>query len=218
MSGRRTGWVVPVLIAVVVVLAAFVVYAVVGTDGEEAVEEAAAERDAERERALDEKRRKLQQVLATKRPPRRIEDRPGAPYRQQRDEDQPAQLTPRQKVALKGALDKFYSPQDLAQALRDRTAPRYAREVNQKYQELVVSETIDDAQGSVPITPDVRLVIKRLNVVAGYAMNMLHTMRPEGHEDLQQQMMDRINNSFGKRFDQLNQDYPFLDAQTVNSL
>jgi hypothetical protein len=49
-------------------------------------------------------------------------------------------------------------------------------------------------------------------------MNMLHTMRPEGMEHLQQEMMDRINNSFGKRFAQLNQDYPFLNVQTVDGL
>jgi hypothetical protein len=219
MSGLRAGWVLPALIVLALALLAFVVYTVAGF-GDEGDEQVVGEgRDDARERALEEKRRKLKQVLASKRPPRRVDERrPHAPGRPPPDADEPASLTPRQRVALKSALDSFYSPADLADALRDRTAPEYAREVNRKYQELVLSETIGDAQGSIPVTPDVRQAINRLNLVAGYSMNMLHTMRPEGMEHLQQEMMDRINNSFGKRFAQLNQDYPFLNVQTVDGL
>jgi hypothetical protein len=137
---------------------------------------------------------------------------------QEPDTEQPVSLTPQQRLALKATLDGFYSADDLAAALRSRTAPDYAREVSHEFFEAYAAEALEIDRGSVPVTPEVKQVLSRMGVVKDYVMNMLHTMRQPGQEALQQKLMDDINGSFGVRIDQLNADYPFLAVQKVESL
>lgn len=222
MSRGGTGWVVPVLAVLLVGAAVGMVLVITGSDDEGESEESATadrraqEKDAERER----KARQLKQVLETRRP--EPKEPKGLEMAQQlgvvKSEDQPEPLTREQRLALKSVLDGFYSPQGLADALRNRTAPDYAREVSQKYRDAVEGNEIDYGRGVVPVTPDVKKVLDRMGVVKDYVMNMLHTMRPEGQEELQQQMIERMNDSMGRRIDQLNADYPFLGIQKVESL
>jgi hypothetical protein len=221
MSKGGSSWVVPALGVVLVGLAAVIVVVVTGGEDEEEpdrspTEERRTERDEEREKKAEQ----LKKVLSTK-PPLRKGPKPPPLVRDPEpvgDSDGPVSLTPEQRLALKSALNGFYSPEALADALRNRTAPDHAREVNQKYLELLESKEIDYGRGIVPVTPEVEEVVKRLGVVKDYVMNMLHTMRPEGQEALQQQMMDRMNDSIGRRIDQLDADYPFLGIQKVESL
>lgn len=222
MSKGGSGWVVPVLAVLLVGAAVGVVLVIAGSDDDGDAEESAAEdrRAKEREAERERKARQLKQVLETRRPER--EKPKGLEVAQKlgivKSEDQPDTLTREQRLALKSVLDGFYSPQGLVDALRNRTAPDYAREVSQKYREAVEGNEIDYGRGVVPVTPEVKKVLDRMGVVKDYVMNMLHTMRPEGQEELQQQMMDRMNDSMGRRIDQLNADYPFLGIQKVESL
>ena len=221
MSKGGSGWVVPVLAVLLIGAAVGMVIVITGSDEDiepdaSAAEERRAQRDAEREQKAEQ----LKKALETKRPQRQAPEVPEMMKKLGlvKDEDEPEPLTPEQRLALKSVLDGFYSPKGLADALRSRTAPDYAREVSQKYREAVEGETIDYGRGSVPVTPEVKEVLDRMGVVKDYVMNMLHTMRPEGQEELQQQMMDRMNDSMGRRIDQLNADYPFLGIQKVESL
>jgi hypothetical protein len=219
MSKKRIHFVIPLLGLLLAALIAGVLYAILSAEDHEPEPDAEIGSQSERERALAEQRRRLQQVLTTKRPPRKAaEPRQAVGDRPVSKVGQPVDLTPRQRVALKAALDRFYSPAGLADALRDRSAPDYARGVSHEYQQLRDSETLGDGRGSVPVTPEVDEVIKRMGVVRDYVMNMLHTLRPEGQEHMQQQMMDRMNESIGRRIDHLNSDYPFLDVQKVEEL
>lgn len=216
MGAKRTGWILPVIAALMLGAIAWMVFVIIGSGDEDEPDRSA---EAALERASEEKRQR-EQVRETKRPLRKGPKPPPLVLdrREEDDADQPASLTPEQRLALRSALDRFYSPGDLADALRNRTAPDYAREVSQKYREIFDGDEIDYGRGTVPMTPEVKQVVGRLGVVKDYVMNMLHTMRPEGQEGLQQQMMDRMNDSFGRRIDMLNADYPFLNVQIVDSL
>lgn len=216
MSGKGTGWILPAIAVLMLGAIAWMVYMIVGSGAGdepdrpvEAEPEATPPEPAEREPVRQARR----PVRKGPKPPPLVRDR--------EPEDrgnEPASLTPEQRLALRSALDAFYSPGDLADALRDRTAPDYAREVSQKYRELFDGDEIDYGRGAVPMSPEVKQAVGRMGVVKDYVMNMLHTMRPEGQEDMQQQLMDRMNDSFGRRIDQLNADYPFLNARIVDSL
>ena len=217
MSDHKSGWVVPVLAVLLVGAAIGMVVVMAGSDdGEQPERTAADDRREEREKKAEQ----LKKVLETKRPLRKGPKPPPLVRdpEPEADPDEPVKLTPEQRLALKSVLSSFYSPDRLADALRNRTAPDYAREVSQSYREAFESEQIDYGRGSVQVTPEVKEVIKRMGVVKDYVMNMLHTMRPEGQEELQQQMMDRMNDSMGRRIDLLNEDYPFLGIQKVESL
>jgi hypothetical protein len=221
MSKAGSGWVVPVLAALLIGAVVGTVIVLVGSgDEEEPPRSVAEERRNDRDRERERKAQQLKKALETRRPER--EAPKGLEMAQKlgiiKGEDQPEPLTREQRLALKSVLDDFYSPRGLADALRNRTAPDYAREVGQKYREAVEREEIDYSRGVVPVTPEVKQVLDRMGVVKDYVMNMLHTMRPEGQEELQQQMMDRMNDSIGRRIDQLNADYPFLGIQKVESL
>lgn len=221
MSRGAAGWVLPILAIVLIGAAAAMVIVITSSDGEdEPARPAADERRAEKEREIQRKKQQLEKALSTRRPAR---ERPGIPAaardREPSDDGEGTpDLTPAQRLALKSVLDGFYSPGELRDALRNRTAPEYAREVSQRYIEALESKEIDYGRGTVPVTPEVETALRRLGVVKDYVMNMLHTMRPEGSEELQQQMMDRMNDSLGRRIDQLNEDYPFLGVQKVESL
>ncbi|MBW2277029.1 MAG: hypothetical protein JRF63_06020 [Deltaproteobacteria bacterium] len=211
----------PVLGVLLVGSAIAMVVLIVGSDDEgEPVRSSADERRAAREEDREQKAKQLKKVLENKRPLRKGPQPPPLVRDPEPAEDQhePASLTPQQRLALKSVLAGFYSPDRLADALRNRTAPEYAREVSQSYREAFEGDQIDFGRGVEPVTPEVKEVIKRMGVVKDYVMNMLHTMRPEGQEELQQQMIDRMNDSMGRRIDQLNEDYPFLGIQKVESL
>jgi hypothetical protein len=216
MSGKGTGWILPAIAVLMLGAIVWMVY-MIASSGDEDEPEPPVE--AEQERALPEPDRR-ESARQTRRPLRQGPKPPPLvrDLEEQERDNEPARLTPEQRLALRSALDAFYSPDDLADALRNRTAPDYAREVSEKYRQLFDGEEIDYGRGTVPMTPEVEQAVRRLGVVKDYVMNMLHTMRPEGQGGLQQEMMDRMNDSFGRRIDQLNADYPFLNVQLVDSI
>lgn len=193
-----------------------------GTDrppAAEVAEETAKARKERRDDRLEQRAEDLRRMMEAKRrvqkERREREEASNAGTQPSPEERSPARLTSAEKVALRGLMESFYSPERLREALSNRTAPDLAREMSRTYGEAFGAERIGGTAEAVQVGPAVREAISRMGLLKDYGMNALHAQRSEGDEELQWQLVEKINRSFAERIDALNADYPFLGVRLL---
>jgi hypothetical protein len=204
------------VVLAVAALAGWFLFGSAGTVGALAPEESPAARRERRDERREEQAARLRQALEAKR--KRALAWPGesAPAALPIPEDRsPERLTGAEKAALLGAMERFYSPERLRDALANRTAPDLVREMSRSYGETFGAESLGGPADPVPVTPAVREALQRMGLLKDYGMNVLHAQRGEGEGEAQRRMVEKINRSFAERFDGLNAEYPFLGARLL---
>jgi hypothetical protein len=211
------------LLALVLGAAAFAGWHLLGSGktGDDAIRQAPREGvEARRDRRDDRRERqagRLREALEKRQRGdalRRATPDPGAPSAPVADVP-PAPLTNAEKAALRGLMERLYSPERLREALAERTAPEVVREMNRVYGEAFGAESLGGPDSSVPVTPALREAVSRMGLLKDYGMNVLHAQRGEGEGETQRRLVEKINGSFAERIEALNADYPFLGARLV---
>ncbi|MBW2531850.1 MAG: hypothetical protein JRI55_10230 [Deltaproteobacteria bacterium] len=125
------------------------------------------------------------------------------------------ELGPREQRAMQLAYEALYDPDHLWDTVNRGDAGQASREFSRRYAELYSAGSLSDGQGQVPVSDNMRTALRDLRVLSGYAANVLHAQRADGDQAKMAEMLERLNENWRPRFDQLNADYPFLEAKMV---
>ncbi len=205
------------MIAVAVLLCggAIAVFLIFGDDGDPPVEpklkgtimEAASGEDAKKLRVMKKKLERFTHAMRKK--------QTEAEERIQAAGESKLNLDPREKMALKAAIGGCYDPRAIQRALEEKRTSEYASEVIEMCDGIRRAETLDTPTGSVPMTNEMKEVIKRSSWLKNYALDLIKTQKPSEQEDEQWKEIKQINDRFEHKLQSVVDLFPFLEIEMM---
>ncbi len=213
-SGISGKW---VMIAVAVLLCggAVAVFLIPGGDGDPPAEpkikgsimEAASGEDARRLQAVKKKMERFRHVMH--------KQQAEAEERLQTAGESKLNLEPREKSALKAAVGGCYDPRAIQRALDEKRTSQYASEVIEKCNGIRRAQTLDTPTGPVPMTKEMKEVVKRSSWLKNYALTLIKTQKPSEQEDEQWKELKQINDKFEYKLQSVSDLFPFLEIEMM---
>ena len=208
------------MVAVAVLLcggavAAFLILGVDGdppvdSEGKDTIMDLSRGEDGERIRALKKKMERFRHVMRKQKEQARVEERAQA--------DRPKlNLDPREKSALKVAIGRCYDPGAIQRSLDEKRTSEYASEVIEMCDGIRRSETLDTPTGPVPMTNEMKEVVKRSSWLKNYALTLIKTQKPSEQEDAQWKEIRRINGKYKYKLHSVADLYPFLGIEMMET-
>jgi hypothetical protein len=213
-TGRKLVVVAVVLLLCGCAVAAFLILGAdedppVKPEGKGTIMDAIRAEDGKRAQTLQKKMERLKHVMRTQKEQARVEEH------EQAADGPRSDLDPREQSALKAAIGKCYDPDAIQRSLDEKRTSEYASEVIEMCDEIRRSETVDTPSGLVPMTNEMKEVVKRSSWLKSYALNLIKTQRPPDQEDAQWKKIGQINERYKNRFQSVIERYPFLGVELM---
>ncbi len=204
-----------IVVAVLLCGGAVAAFLVLGGDGDPPVEpklkgtimEAASGEDAEKLQVMKKKLERFTQAMRKK--------QAEAEERLQTPGESKLNLDPREKSALKTAVGGCYDPRAIQRAIDEKRTSEYASDVIEMCDGIRRVEALDTPTGSVPMTNEMKEVVKRSSWLKNYALSLIKTQKPSGQEDEQRKEIKQINDKFEYKLQSVTDLYPFLEVEMM---
>lgn len=216
LDGTSRKWVMLVL-AVLVCGGVVAVFLVLGVDGDSPVEpkikgsimEAADGEDGKRIKAVKKKMERFRQAMRKQKEQAEEKERSRMPGESRLN------LDLREKTALKAAIGGCYDPRAIQRALDEKRTSEYASEVIEMCDGIRRAETLDTPTGSVPMTNEMKEVVKRSSWLKNYALSLIKTQKPSEQEEAQWKEIRQINERYEYKLQSVTDAYPFLEIEMM---
>ncbi len=175
-----------------------------------------ANQDLDRSVELQEKAKKLRAILDAK---KKMGEQDLARNEAPETSENPNELTDVEKRALQEKLSSMYDPQELLDVLSSKDARaggEHSRKINEAFGEIARAKSIEWSGGQLPVSESMRMALGRVNVVRSYSLNLMHAHIPQDPAR-QWEMVNRLNEQFSSRVSTVNDLYPFLGVQLVET-
>ncbi len=218
LDGIGRKWVIVVL-AVLLCGGAVAAFLILGGDRDPPVEpegkgtimDLAHGEDGKRIRDMKKKMERFKHVMRNQKEQARMEERERSPG------ESKLKLDPREKSALRAAVGGCYDPGAIQRSLDEKRTSEYASEVIEMCDGIRRAQTLDTPTGPVPMTNEMKEVVKRSSWLKNYALLLIKTQKPSEQEDAQWKEIKQINDKYKYRLHSVADLYPFLGIEMMET-